>query len=206
MTIGVALWGALLACGLLCSDAALHPARAADVEQAQVTRDGPRYDLDLGFRVAAPAREAWSVLTDFEALPGIDPNVTTARTRPGRDGDHLELETVVRACILWLCRNLRERQRITLWPDRSGGRLEAVMVPDGSDFRAGRAGWRVAPCRDDAAAACMRFRGWMVPDFWVPPWIGRWLLEQRLREEGSVLAVGIEQRARKQAPRAHPSR
>ncbi|HEX7381273.1 MAG TPA: SRPBCC family protein [Nevskiaceae bacterium] len=176
--------------------AALGAARAAAVERVQVTREGSRYDLDLKLRVAVSASQAWSVLTDFDALPEIDPIVKQARTRPGADDEHLELATVVRACVLWLCRDLRELQRVTLQPDASGGSLEAVVVPAGSDFRAGHARWRVTPCRGDAAAACMHFRAWMVPDFWIPPWIGRWLLEQRLRQEGSVLGAGIERRVR----------
>lgn len=178
--------------------AALLPAlaSAAQVRSASVDHDGGRYHIDLKVRLDAEPARAYAVFTDFSNLPRINPVVLGESVTPDAPPYTLRLTTNMEACALLFCRKLHQVQDVRLESNGHGGSMVANMIPALSDFSFGEAHWEFSPCADNARQTCMRFRAQVDPKFWIPPLIGPWLIERRLREEGVVTAKGIERLAR----------
>ena len=92
------------------------------------------------------------------------------------------------ACILVFCK------RVTLVQDveqQAGWRIEAVTLPDMSDFRSGLAQWYLVP---SGGGTQLHFDQTFVPDFWVPAVIGPWMIERLLLKEVRATTAYIERR------------
>jgi ribosome-associated toxin RatA of RatAB toxin-antitoxin module len=81
--------GILLA-GALAWLLAAAPALAVDTK-VSVTRRGDVYVVDAVVEAPVAQREAWAVLTDFDAMSSFVPNLEASRITK-RDGDHLRVE------------------------------------------------------------------------------------------------------------------
>jgi ribosome-associated toxin RatA of RatAB toxin-antitoxin module len=66
------------------------PAAAVDV-QVSVARRGQMLVVDALLVAPVPAREAWDVLTDFDAMGGFVPNLEASRVT-AREGNRLRVE------------------------------------------------------------------------------------------------------------------
>jgi hypothetical protein len=71
--------------------------------------------------------------------------------------------------------------------------IEASMVKGEGDFRSGEARWVL---QEHEGATRLHFSHVFEPDFWVPPLIGPWMIEDKLVEEIEVTGRHIEQQAR----------
>lgn len=169
---------------------AATPAWVARVQSLSVGDHDGVYVVDMHAKLNATPAEVYAVLTDYRALPRINPAIRSARVLSRSQGGAVRVATVMRACVWFYCKVLHQVQRMTATPPH---RLCAVVVPSQSDFRSGRARWRVERC---GRATCIAFHARLQPDFWVPPLIGPWLIQRKLRDEALVTARGIERLAR----------
>jgi hypothetical protein len=162
---GALLLGLLLAAG----PAAAGPA-------ARVEHRDARYQVHAESVLRAEPAEVMEVLTDYANIGRIHPVVTRTEVLERR-GDGARVRLLMRDCILFFCLDIHQ----TLHYRRTGPhRLEAEVEPAASDFRYGRMAWRV---EETAPGTChVRFDARMEPDFWLPPLIGTFALEQRLKE------------------------
>lgn len=173
-------------------------AAAVELRRIEVTREGDRYRvlMNVSLDVSAPA--AYAVFADIEKLPQINPAVRTARelTEPV-PANLRRVYTDVRMCVSFFCRQLEQVQdmRFTQRPD--GGDVSASVIPERSDLRYGLANWQL---RDCSGRTCLSFEAELEPRFWVPPLIGPWLIQRKLREEAMQTSAGIERLARAAAP------
>jgi hypothetical protein len=71
----------------------------------------------------------------------------------------------------------------------AGHVIEAVILPEFSDFRSGLARWQLTA---RGAATQLEFSNSFEPDFWVPPVIGPWLIKRKLVWEVTETAMYIE--------------
>jgi hypothetical protein len=97
------------------------------------------------------------------------------------------VRTVVNVCILVFCKRVQQLQHVT-YP--RADTIEAVIVPEGSDFRSGFARWRLASI--SALTTELEFNQTFEPDFWVPPLIGPWLIRRKLVGEVAETVMYIE--------------
>ena len=183
--------------GLLALAAA--PVRAAQVRSLSVHESAGVYTVDMRARLNAPPRAIYAALTDYRALPRINPAIRSVRVLPSVHGARsVRVATVLRACVWFYCKVLHQVQRMTAKPPHE---LKAVVLPARSDFRSGRARWTVEPCKHES---CLAFHATLEPDFWVPPLIGPWLIQKKLRSEAEVTARGLERLARARATAGQP--
>lgn len=177
---------------------ALSPllASVARVQQVTVDHSGMRYRIDLSMRLDATPARAYAVFTDFRNLPRINPLVREEQVTPGDTPDIETLRTRADACVVFFCRTLHQVQTVYLQPRTDGGDMRADIIPALSDFSYGVAHWSFRPCTDNTQQTCLHFRAQMEPAFWIPPLIGPWLIERKLREESVIAGEGIERLAR----------
>jgi hypothetical protein len=87
--------------------------------------------------------------------------------------------------VAFFCRRL-ERVEVV---ERRGGVIGAHMDPAGSDFRSGRSRWRVTAI---PTGSRIHYRSRWVPDFWLPPGIGAWLIKRQMARQLAELVRRLE--------------
>jgi len=166
------------------------PASAAEVEQLETGHQAGEYTLTMTVTLAAAAGPVRAVLTDFEGLVAVNPAIIVSEVLPAEDPDVERVRTVIRRCVLIFCPELERVEDVLVMPD---GSLEAVIVPELSDFSSGQASWQF---EDLDAATRIVYRARFTPRFRVPPLIGPAIVRAALRDEARILFDNVERDAR----------
>ena len=169
-------------------------ASAAEVLGVSASHVHDRYKVQMNVALSAPPQRVFAALEDYQALPRINPDVREVRILARQPDGLVRLYTRIHACVAFFCRTLRQVQDMRAEGDGHGGRIDARIVPEQSDFSAGVAHWRVRACR--SGWSCLRFDAELQPKFWVPPLIGSLLIEHKMRQEAVATAAGLERIAR----------
>ncbi len=159
---------------------------ASTLEHLEVTHVGKRYQVVMHARMQTSAARAYAVFTDFTRLPEINDAIIKAQPIAGAAPGAQRLHTQVRVCFLRFCWVLDQVQDMRIQPPEA---VTADVVPDLSNLRYGKASWRIW---DERGEASLVFEAVLEPDFWVPPLIGPWIMERKLRQEAIDTAEGIE--------------
>lgn len=162
---------------------------ASTLEHLQVTHVGKRYQVVMHARMQTTASQAYAAFTNFSRLPEVNDAIIKAEPIPGGVDGAQRLHTQVRVCVLRFCWVLDQVQDMRVLPPDS---VSAHILPEHSNLRFGRASWRIW---DEGDHANLIFEAVLEPDFWVPPLIGPWVIERKLRQEAIDTAEGIERMA-----------
>jgi hypothetical protein len=154
-----------------------------------VGREDDRFSLVLVARVDAAPAAVWATLTDYPNLHRLSEAVLeSAEMPPDGAGGHL-VHTLSHVCVWIFCKDLEHLQRVMETPPY---RLEADSVPDDSDFTHGYTRWEMTP---QDGGTRFEFTTRLVPDFWVPPLLGPYLIQQGLRSTALDALQGLEREA-----------
>lgn len=174
--------GRLLACLLLVTGLAC----AGEIRDSSVVLDDGVYRITAQARIHAPVATVFGRITDFDNLTRINHAIEESRIIRTFSPDRHRVHSVIRACVLFFCRRVTQVQDIA---QQGQDRVEASILPEGSDFRHGHAVWRL---ESDGADTLMDFSAQLEPSFWVPPLIGPWLFERKIVSELLESAAIIE--------------
>lgn len=166
--------------------------RAGEIVESSVQHRAGHYLIHMAMRIAAPAEKVYDRFTDFERLQRINNNILASEVLESRDGYH-RLRVVSEGCAMLFCKRMVQTQEVREFQD---GFIVATIVPEGSDFRSGTLVWHIRP--DGAADSGMTrvdFNADLVPDFWVPPLIGPWLVKRAFYSESRETLASLEQDA-----------
>lgn len=172
----------------------LCPAQAVEVHAVQVAHEGSRYRVTMQVTLDAPASASWRVFSDPMRLPQINPAVREVRVLERAGTAQPQVYTLVEVCVSLYCRRIEQVQQMQFVAQGPGGTVTADVLPALSDFRFGHARWSFADCQQ---RTCLQFEAELEPAFWVPPLIGPWLIERKLRAEALETSQGLERLARK---------
>ncbi|MGA7538308.1 MAG: SRPBCC family protein [Steroidobacteraceae bacterium] len=171
-------------------------AQAAQVLGVHVAREGERFLIDMRISIAAPPSAVFRALQDYSAMTRYNHDLRAVRVQPTTVPGRVRLLTTIHACVLIFCRTMRQEEIMVATTNAQGGVLEAKLLAQGGDFKAGRGRWTVAPCPSDRTMTCMIARIELVPAFWVPPVIGPWVIRSKMEEEALRTSAGLELVAR----------
>jgi len=163
------------------------PVVAGEVLASRVQQDAGVFRLTVSARIDAPLASVYRIITDYDNLAAINPSILSSSSYATADPRIHHVHSVIKVCILVFCKQVVQMQRVVRVDDRT---IEAVMLPEHSDFRAGTARWRFT---GDGSTTELYFSEELEPDFWVPPVIGPWLIERELVREVAVTVRYIEQ-------------
>ena len=152
-----------------------------------MTHADGHYELAIRARIDAPLDVVQRAITDYANLAAINPDIEVSELLETTAAGVSTVRTVIRVCILVFCKQVEQLQRVT-YPDAQT--IEAMIIPEGSDFRSGLARWQLSS--PTAATTELQFNERFEPDFWVPPVIGTWLIERKLVREVSETTAYIE--------------
>jgi len=159
---------------------------AGEILASSVNRDGDRYTLSLTARIDAPIDTVYQSITDFDNLAAINPAIEESQLLAMPDVDTRRVRSVIMVCILVFCKRVTQVQDVRLV---DGYAIEAVILPEDSDFRSGFSRWQLTP---GGASTELLFTNAFEPDFWIPPVIGAWLIKRKLVREVAETAIYIE--------------
>ncbi|MGM0554546.1 MAG: SRPBCC family protein [Pseudomonadota bacterium] len=136
--------------------------------------------LSLDARVNASVDAVITLLNDYEHLEDVFPLVRSAE-RLGSPRPRVErVETQMRGCILFVCRNLRH----TLDVEHEGsGRFRGITVPEHSEVLFGHFLWRIDEVTPEPPRTRIRLNGRFQPELRIPPLLGRPLVRHMLEHE-----------------------
>lgn len=158
---------------------------ALQVDRLEITAEKNDYTIDMAFRVAATAENVVAVLTDFGYPDRLNPDVTSKEVLFERDGV-TRIRIGFRGCVLFFCRATAMTQDIRI----RGNEITADAVADGGDFKSGRLHWQVLRSGHDGAA--VRFRATVEYEKYVLPFIGKFFVRKRLRQQLLRTAENLE--------------
>ncbi|MEJ2603919.1 MAG: SRPBCC family protein [Gammaproteobacteria bacterium] len=159
-----------------------------------IEQEGERYLMESRTLLAAPRREVFRVLSDYDHFERISSIFEDVRfIEPASDGTP-RAYTRVKGCVLFFCKTIERIERLEFSPP---DRIVAEVEPEHSDFRFGRTEWRFEPMDSGTE---VRYRVEMVPGFWVPPLIGPYIMKRSFRKDAVEALDRIEALAQGREP------
>jgi len=161
---------------------------AGEVLRGEVGRDGDAYTMDFELRIAEHAAQVLPILADYRRFTELNDSVKES-TRLGVGPAGERIRTVTNACVLFFCKEI-----VQITDIRSEGEdgMLAAIVPGESSFKSGWTRWRVV---DEPDAVRLHLEARLVPDFWVPPLVGPWAIQYKLRSEALETLANLERLA-----------
>ncbi len=173
--------------GLLFSSLVFPPGAAAgEILSLDVTLEAGQYAVTVETLINAPLNVVYHSITDYNNLAAINPSIEESRVLLVMSPDRHRVRSVIRVCILIFCKRIVQVQDVTRL---DGQTIEGVTLPGDSDFKYGLARWQLTSAGNTTR---LHFTQEFIPDFWVPPIIGPWLIQRKLVQEMTETAMYIE--------------
>lgn len=162
----------------LCALALLAHTAFAEPVSVDVTRHkGNSYKFQLQFTANGSSQRLLALLTDYANLTQLNPLIVSSRVVPTPFLDIDRVEIVTRGCMLFFCKTVRRVEDVTIANELG---IKSAIVPSLSDFKSGRTQWTFTP---QGSQTLVNYQATMVPDFWLPPFIGPLTLKKQIRTQ-----------------------
>jgi len=161
-------------------------ASAAELRDIKVDREGDFYTLRSVAWFGVPDEPLYSVLTNYDLFRHFTSAIVESENLEPDDEGHPRYFTRMEGCVLWFCKSFVRVGHLELKPDTE---IVAIADPELSDFKQSDERWTLEP-KKDGTVLVYEFE--MVPDFWVPPIIGPYLIQRALRSGGGDAIDRIE--------------
>jgi Polyketide cyclase / dehydrase and lipid transport len=162
---------------------------AFDIERSETRYADRRYQCELSVKLDAPLDKVEAVLRDYEEYPALDTRILKARIVERPAPNVAMLETTLRFCVGWFCRNVHRIERI----EESQHALAATADPSRSDVQFGETHLQLAP--GDDGSTLVSYRTSITPAFWIPPVVGRRWMLRTLEQATEDLFMNVEMQA-----------
>jgi hypothetical protein len=187
----------ILMAGLLLVQASLVGADMTDQDiDVKVAKDGPLVEIDVTLRVSASRDDAWRVLTDYDDMVRFVSTLTSSAI-VRRDGNILEVAQKGSVRIGLLSFPFDSLRRIELLPFRE---IRSYLIE--GDMKTS---WFTTRIVDEGGATLIVQHGQIVPDIWVPPWIGPAIIAAGTRKQWQEFRAEILRRKTPSTGNATPT-
>jgi len=166
---------------------AAPPLDALEIIEVDVSRTGGAYVASADFVVDAHRDTVFAAFTDFGNLSAVNPAIVASDFEQRPNGD-TRVTTEIRECIGVFCRSVTLVEDLQI---RDRHRISSVIVPDGSDFAAGRSSWKFV---SRGSQTRILYQSAMKPGFWTPPLLGTSAVKRTLLRQIRHTADSIENR------------
>jgi hypothetical protein len=176
-----------------------HHTHAFNFTDAEVIEEDGIYHIKISAMIEARPEYIRYVLADYSHIYRLSPSIIESEILPDNiDGDK-QVRTKLLLCTSVFC---TEAERVDVVRMLSSGDLEAEIIPELSEFKSGKATWKISPMDD---YSILVYEAVLEPDFFIPPVVGTHLVIENLREEFTTTFMRIEKIARINADRARHS-
>ena len=160
---------------------------AGEVQHAGVWRSDDVYYLDLAASIDADLDTVYRIATNYNELEQVSNLLleTDLINSPAAEGKRLHV--LARSCFLIFCFKVRVVNDLA----ETDHTIHAAIVPALSDFKSGSTTWKFQRLDDNNSR--MQVTGELVPDFWIPPVIGPFVIKRKMVREARKIIDHIEQ-------------
>ena len=179
------LWGGAM---VLFTTGLLMPSgvSATTIEHLDIKHTDNRYTLSFEVVLDAQRDKVWKIMTDYEHLPRVSDVIVESHIVKSPDPRQQRVAVTFHACVLIFCKTMKKTVDIQTWPQND---IVVIGDPNLSDFSYSVERWRVSA---KGARTRLRYTAEMVPDFFIPPLIGPWLVKSFMQKEIRTTAVKVE--------------
>lgn len=167
-------------------------AGAFEIEHSETRYVNRRYQCDLNIRLDAPLDKVEAVLRDYERYPSLDTRILQARVLERPEPNVVVLETTLRVCFGWFCRNVTRVERV----QESQHALAATADPSRSDVKFGET--RTQLSQGEHGGTLVHYRTSITPGFWIPSVVGRRWMLRTLEDATRDLFMNVEMKAKEE--------
>jgi len=164
----------------------LHCALAFDFNETEVTEDNGIFHIKVSAVIAAPAEYIRYVLADYAHIYRLSPSIIESEVLPPGPAGEKQVRTRLLSCTSVFC---REVERVDIVRMLNTGDLEAEIVPALSEFKSGRATWKITPMGDHSH---LMYEADLEPDFFIPPVVGTQMVIKILHDEFTTTFIRVE--------------
>lgn len=164
----------------------MHPGEVLD---SYVGTEGGHFLLHLEMRIEARQERVRALLTDYAHLDRISPRIVRSEVLY-ENPPQFRIRVTSDGCVAFFCRQLVQVQDVF---ELKNGYILVRVLPEMSDFKYSENLWHIRP--HPAGGTLVTYSADLVPDFWVPPFIGTALFRNRLLEESRQVVEGLERLA-----------
>ena len=157
--------------------------------RTEATHDDERYKLTFEVVLNAGRDKVWQIMTDYNRLTRVSKVIVESRILKQEDENRHRVGVTLHACILIFCKTMKKVVDIEARPQDD---IVVTGVPALSDFSYSVEHWEVSA---EGAKTRLRYSAEMVPDFFIPPLIGPWLVKSFLQREIRGIAIKVEELA-----------
>jgi hypothetical protein len=152
------------------------PAGASNLSKIEISEYSGNYRVRMVMQIHAPARYVNSVLTDYKHIYRLNPAITESEILPSPHSGTVRVKTRMEGCIFFFCRNIDRLEEVR---EVTSGHLQAVIIPEQSDFTSGSAEWHIQPVGEDSEIV---YEAQVTPAFFIPPIIGSYFVKRTFAE------------------------
>jgi hypothetical protein len=163
---------------------------AGEVIKLAVSDSQGVYQVALEMILNAPVNDVYAVITDYAHIYRVDSSIVESKILDAPDPSVTRVKTVINDCVLSFCRDIRRVEDVRQVGDHN---IYAVIVPQLSNVRSGATHWQLYPIGDKTR---INYDMTLEPGFFVPPLVGDYLVEKKIKEETLSCFNNIERIAR----------
>jgi hypothetical protein len=170
-------------------------AMAFDFSDAEVTEDNGIYYIKFAAVIEAHPDYIRYVLADSEHIYRLSPSIIESEVLSPDGADDKRVRTRLLNCTPVFCLEIERVDSVRML---ASGDFEAEIIPSLSEFKSGRATWKIVPMD---GYSYIVYEAHLEPDFFIPPVVGKQMVIQTLKDEFATTFVNIEKIARVNASR-----
>lgn len=171
-------------------------AQAFTIERAEARYVDQQYQFELVAKIDAPLERVEAVLRDYLHYSKLDTRILDSKVLERPSQDVAILATTVRACFGPFCRNVKRVERV----EESPQVLTAISDPTRSDVKSGQTRTELTVSEDGTRVT---YRTSIVPDFWIPAFVGRRLMLRTLQDATINMFTNVEKIAIEPPPQTN---
>lgn len=163
---------------------------AVELDSIIVNEKDGIYHIEISGNIAATNEHVRQVLTDYEHVYRLSDSVIESKVLESSIGGKVQVQSLVLYCNTVFCMEITRVDEITVL---KSGDLQAVIIPEKSDFISGTAVWKIAAM---GRGSRITYTANIEPDFFIPPIMGTKMVISNMRNEVKVMLCRIEYIAR----------
>lgn len=148
------------------------------------------YHVNITAEIAATEEHVRQVLTDYAHVYRLNDSVIESKVLESTIDGKVRVQSLVLCCTTLFC---REVMRVDEISELESGDLQAVIIPEQSDFRSGTAVWEITSMGDSTR---LTYLASIEPDFFIPTVLGTQTVINNMRNEFITTFYRIERIAR----------
>ena len=160
------------------------------LEQLDVNEKDGVYHIHISAQIKASEEHVRHVLTDYDHIYRLSDSVIESEVLKSPVDGHVQVRSLVLCCTPIFCRDVIRVDDISTL---ESGDLQAVIMPKKSDFRSGKAVWKMTA---DGQNTQLSYIATIEPDFFIPPLLGTRMVINNMRNQFKETFYRIERIAR----------